>query len=113
MDSDMIPGPLQDLPNVTYVEEPPVDIRPDQYVRTGCKISIPETISLRLDGGFSFGTLGFVGIIENLGPPRHVLVTAGHVVDDARYILIHGTDNKNVQCRGCSAIQAVPWRAPI
>ena len=48
-----------------------------------CKISTPETISLRLGGDFSFGTLGFVGIIENLGPPRHVLMTAGHVADDA------------------------------
>lgn len=54
----------------------------------------PETISLRLDGDFSFGTLGFVGTIENLGPQRNVLVTAGHVVDDAPSILIHGTDSK-------------------
>lgn len=37
---------------------------------------------MQLDGDFSFGTLGFVGIIENLGPPRHVVVTAGHVVDN-------------------------------
>lgn len=94
MDTDLIPAPLQNLPNVTYVEEPPVDIRPDLYVRTGCKISIPEPISLRLDGDSSFGTLGFVGTIENLGPQRHVLVTAGHMVDDAPSILIHGTDNK-------------------
>lgn len=94
MDTDLIPAPLQNLPNVTYVDEPPVDIRPDRCVRTGCKISIPEVVSLRLDEDFSFGTLGFVGTLENLGPQRHVLVTAGHVVDDALSVLIHGTDEK-------------------
>ena len=50
MDSGMIPAPLQDIPNITYVEEAPVDVCPDQYVQTGCKILIPETISLQCHG---------------------------------------------------------------
>lgn len=94
IDQELIPTPLRNLPNVSYVEEPPADIRPNACIHPGCKISIPETASLRLDGNFSFGTLGFVGTIENLGPQRHVLVTTGHVTDEAPFILIHDTDGK-------------------
>lgn len=81
MDMELIPAPLQNLPNVTYVEEPPADIRPGTYVQTGCRIFIPESISLRLDFNFLFGTLGFVG---TMGKPWSSKTCPCHMWPSAR-----------------------------
>ena len=88
-----IPAPLKNLPNVTFIEEPPLQIHPEGSVQAGCKITVPENTVLRLGETFSSGTLGFVGTMENLGPTRHVLITVGHVVDEAAKISVHTADN--------------------
>lgn len=51
VDIGLIPAPLRDLPNVDYVEETPEDIRleSDSGVHTGCTVSAPENVQVRLD----------------------------------------------------------------
>lgn len=73
---------------------------------------IPETISLRLDGDFSFGSWhpgDLWGIIEeNLGAPRHVPCPWWLLVMWLTTLNIFwsmGTDNKTyAQCRSCLAL---------
>ncbi|PGH23548.1 hypothetical protein AJ80_02328 [Polytolypa hystricis UAMH7299] len=49
-----------------------------------------DALSLTLGNTFSFGTAACIGTLENIGPKRYVIATAGHVVDDAPSLDIQG-----------------------
>lgn len=61
-------------------------------MKPGSKLVAPDPISLRLDEVFSFGTVGFISILDN---HRHVILTAGHIVDRAASIQIQDEANGN------------------
>lgn len=44
---------------------------------------------------FSYGAIGFIEVLENLGPRRLVIATAGHAVDDAPWIKFKDSDSAN------------------
>lgn len=84
-----VPHFLRDVPNLVFKHQQPPNIQPDS-VQCGSKIAIPDQFSLTLDDIHDIGTVGHFARIEMLGdsPNRHVLVTAGHVIDNASKILI-------------------------
>lgn len=81
-----IPTTLQNLPNLRLVEEAPRNIELE-VARPGSKLNVPQSFSPRNDD-IAIGTLGFFGVLENLGCSRHVVATAGHAIDES------GTDGK-------------------
>ncbi|EFQ96904.1 hypothetical protein MGYG_09211 [Nannizzia gypsea CBS 118893] len=83
----VVPLELRDLPNIKLTREEPEMIYPDT-IKSGSKIIVPDQLSLNLNSTFSFGTVGYVAVIEELGERRLVLVTAGHVVDGAHSIQV-------------------------
>ncbi|KAM5476748.1 hypothetical protein MauCBS54593_000018 [Microsporum audouinii] len=90
----VVPQDLRDLPNIKLTREEPEEIYPDT-IKSGSKIIVPDPLSLNLNSTFSFGTVGYVAVIEELGERRLVLVTAGHVVDDARTIRIQDEEQED------------------
>ncbi|PGH05278.1 hypothetical protein GX51_02999 [Blastomyces parvus] len=87
----VIPEALRDTPAFTLVEQEPRQMRL-QAVQPGSTIAARESFSLRLDDCSSTGTVGFLGTLDNLGPTRHVLTTAGHVIEDASSVFVHNAN---------------------
>ncbi|EER42499.1 conserved hypothetical protein [Histoplasma capsulatum H143] len=83
----VVPEALQDTPAFTLVEREPKQIHLEA-VQPGSTIATRESFSLQLDDCSSTGTVGFLGTLDNLGPTRHVLATAGHVIEDASSVFV-------------------------
>jgi Peptidase family S64 len=86
-----IPTALQDLLNLILIKREPKRFNLES-IRAGSKIFTLGKFSLRLDDSFTFGTLGFIGMLESLGPSTcHY-----HIVDDRTPIYVQDDADEKI-----------------